>query len=115
MRLAELLWAEAVTDVGDALGRVHDVRLRLAQPPDGEPALVVEGVIVGVGALSARLGYATGDVAGPWILAAVARRLGRSARYVAWSRVVSFDDGVLRVRGPADDLPHPGSHGGGRD
>lgn len=107
MRLADLLWAEAVTEDGETLGQVHDVRLCLDDDAGGDRSLTVDGVIVGTGAVWARLGYAYGDVRGPWLVAALLRRIGRSARYVSWDRVAGFDGHVVRVSGRADDLPHP--------
>ena len=107
MHLAELLLAEAYTAGGEWLGQVHDVRARLDEAGDG-PSLTVEGVIVGVGALSARLGYAYGEVAGPRIVAAVVRHLGRKALYLPWADVVSFEGGRLTVEGPKDRYRHPG-------
>jgi hypothetical protein len=73
----------------------------------------VEGIIAGVGALQAQLGYAYGDVGGPWLLRWALGRLGRRARYVPWDRVKSFDDGVVTVRGGGDDLLHPSDVGRG--
>ena len=110
MRLADLLWLQAVDEDGEDLGQVHDVRLLLEEGA-GRPTLTVEGIIVGAGALKARLGYAYGDVRGPWPLSAVLRWMGRSARYVEWDRIVSLDQTIVRVQGAHGDLSHPGGPG----
>ena len=111
MRLAELLSAEAFTSGGESLGQVHDVRARLDEHGREGPSLTVEGVIVGLGAVQARLGYAHGEVAGPWIITAVLRRLGRHALYIPWMRVVSFEAGRLIVEDPKEQYRHPGEEG----
>lgn len=59
------------------------------------------------GALQARLGYAYGDVDGPWVLRWALGRLGRRARYVPWGSVTTFEHGVVTIRGRAGDLRHP--------
>jgi hypothetical protein len=110
VRLGELLRAEAYDADGDDLGQVHDVRLRHSVTPDGRHRLVVESVIVGAGALSARLGYTYGDVQGPWLLTRIFRRLGRGARRADWGDV-AWSDGRVDVRRRAHELPHPGETG----
>ena len=107
MRLGDLLWAEAVDADGADLGQVHDLRLRHSMTPDGRHRLVVEGVMVGAGAVSARLGYAYGDVQGPWVVAALMRRIGRRSRYVRWSDLAWEPGGRVEVSRRAADLPHP--------
>lgn len=112
MRLADLLSLDVVDEHGQHLGRVHDVRLRLDDGLGGGHRLTVDGVITGAGALTARLGYAYGDVRGPWPLSWLLQRLATSAHYIDWDRIESFDDTVLTVRGTAADLPHPAEAGG---
>jgi hypothetical protein len=107
VHLAEVLWSQAFTEDGAELGQVHDVRLQLTLHDDGSHDLTVEGIIVGVGALSARLGYAYGDVEGPWVLKRLLGWLGRKARYIEWELVSSFEDGRVVVTASRDDLPHP--------
>lgn len=108
MRLRELLGAKVVDQEGNGVGDVHDLRVRRSEAvPPGEGVLVVEGLVTGVGALQARLGYAYGDVDGPWVLRWALGRLGRRARYVPWGSVTTFEHGVVTIRGRAGDLRHP--------
>jgi len=112
VRLGDLLWAEAEDADGEDLGQVHDVRLRHSMTPDGRHRLVVEGVIVGAGAVSARMGYAYGDVQGPWLVARLMAWLGRHSRYVDWGDLEwRRDEGVVRVARRAGELPHPAETG----
>ena len=107
MRLGELLSKDVVTEDGEQLGKVHDVRLRLDDDGSQPQSVSIQGLIVGTGSLAARLGYTYGDVHGPRLVAAVMRRLGRSARYIPWEHITSIEPDHLRVRGGADEFGHP--------
>ncbi len=108
MQLADLLLTDAEGPDGKPLGQVHDVRLRHSMTPDGRHRLVVEGVIVGAGAGAARLGYAYGDVQGPWLLTVLMRWLSRRSRYVSW-RDLHWDRDQRRITTTkaTDQLPRP--------
>ncbi len=109
MRLSELLGAQAVDQGGHRLGEVHDVRLREEGGEQGAgPRYVVDGVVTGVGALGARLGYVHGEVAGPWVLSWMMGRMAGRYRYVPWAAVASFDGKRLSVDADVDALVHPG-------
>lgn len=92
MRLADLLDLPVHDAAGRHLGAVRDVRLG---PLTGGPVPVL-GVVVGHRRAMARLGYAYGQVQGPWLVAVLARRLGRHLRYVPWADV-TVEPGRLRV------------------
>ena len=107
MRLSELLGVEVVDQDGNVLGEVHDVRLREDEPGAGRDGRFVIGALVlGVGSLGGRLGYAHGAVEGPWVLARRLRRLSRHARCVPWQHVASFAANRLVATAAAEDLVH---------
>ena len=108
MRLAEVFGATVVPEDGAVLGHVHDVRLR-DEPGEGFGNLVLDGLIVGPGAIQARLGYAYGGITGPAVLAWAMRRLGRRARYVEWDAVRSYDGATFVVHRETDTI-HPHEH-----
>ncbi len=110
MRLSEMVGAEAVDKGGNALGEIHDVRLREATDGDAGPRFVVDGVLVGVGAVAARLGYAHGQVGGPALLAWALRRLARRAHYVPRQHVTSFEGNRLLLGALGEALVHPSEH-----
>lgn len=98
MRLSELLDSEVVTESGEHLGHVRDVRLVRDGPSlDGfGRAYRVHELLVGKGSLGARLGLDREHIHSPWILRAVFGR--RSPRQIPWSRVVSVGEGRVRIR-----------------
>lgn len=101
MKATDLLGSRVVDRHGEEVGTVRDLR---ARPEDG--GLTLCGLVVGRGAIAERLGYAYGEVEGPWVVARLMQRLGRRARYVAWEDVGEFSDGVLRLGVEAAALPH---------
>ena len=98
MRLSELLHSEVVTESGEHLGHVRDVRLVRDGPPlEGfGRAYRVHELLVGKGSLGARLGLDREHMSSPWILRVVFGR--RPPRQIPWSRVVSIGEGRVRVR-----------------
>jgi sporulation protein YlmC with PRC-barrel domain len=98
MRIRELLASEFVTEGGDHLGHVRDVRLvRDGRPlADFGPSYRVHELVVGKGSLGARLGLDREGTPRPWILRLVFGR--RHPRNVPWSAVISVGDGRVRVR-----------------
>ena len=107
MRISDLLDRSVVDAAGADVGRVHDVRL----VQDGAllggvmAAPRVDALVVGGGALSVRLGYHRHGVRGPAPLRALFTALERRAVVVPWGQVVSADDGPLRLRCTAAQLP----------
>ncbi len=107
MRIGEVLGAEVVAEDGRRLGEVHDVRLR--RTPKDE--IVIDGLVIGAGALAVRLDYTSGDVGGPWLLAWLMRRLGRRALYRRGTGSNGRHRTVCALTGSTGDLP--ASHRGG--
>lgn len=104
MRLSDLLQLEAVNEDGRRLGHVHDVRFSGNGDPDGWDA---ESLIVGRAGFTARLGYAHGEVEGPWLFGYVLRWMARKGLEIPWDRVVSLDDDRVVVAGRWNDFAHP--------
>ena len=108
MRLSELLGRPVVDADGTSLGEVRDVRLVQDGPLQGTfgAAFRVDGLIIGRYEVASRLGFERRGVKGPWLVAAIVRRLARSSRFVAWEHVDDSEH-VIRLRLRADDLHAP--------
>jgi sporulation protein YlmC with PRC-barrel domain len=88
MRLSDLLEAEVVTEDGESLGRVHDVRVRQLErrTSDGYRLRVV-GLVTGRRGIRERLGIDTGRSERP-----IADR-----DLIEWERVLEVDGAAGRV------------------
>jgi sporulation protein YlmC with PRC-barrel domain len=98
MRLSEIFGSEVLTEDGEHVGHVRDVRLVRDGPRLGSfgPTYRVRGLLVGRGSLGARLGLERDHIVSPWILRIVFGR--RRPREIPWTDVVSVRDGTVRVR-----------------
>lgn len=94
LRASDLLGTPIVDRDGRPLGRVRDLRLHA----DGAEHRI-EGLVTGSGVIAERLGYAYGEVVGPWLLATLMRRAARRARFVEWDAVEDLQPGRITVRG----------------
>jgi sporulation protein YlmC with PRC-barrel domain len=103
MRLSELFASEVVTERGERLGKVRDVRLVRDGPklPGGRLAYRVDALLVGKGSLGARLGLDREHVRQPWALVRLFGR--RRPRLVPWSSVLTVGEGRVKVR--SNDQP----------
>jgi hypothetical protein len=106
LRISDLIGHEVFGSDGTSLGKVHDVRLVRQAAYGTSGALRLDGLVIGKGGVAVRLGYASPDVTGPWLLTAVLGRLARKARYVAWSDV-GLEGERLVVRADPTALRHP--------
>lgn len=105
MNLSDLLKMDAVNEQGERLGHVHDVRFTSSnQGPTGWSAAAL---LVGRSGFTARLGYAHGEVRGPWLLRTLTRALDRHGKEIPWDRVVAVEEGRIVVSGAPDEFPHP--------
>lgn len=88
MRLSDLLEAEVVTEDGESLGRIHDVRVRQLErrTSDGYRLRVV-GLVTGRRGIRERLGIDTGRSERP-----IADR-----DLIEWERVLEVDGAAGRV------------------
>lgn len=82
LRASAILGTPVLDPDGRSLGRLRDLRLRAHR--DGHH---IEGLVTGRGVIAERFGYAYGEVAGPWLLVAIMRRLARRTRYIPWNDV----------------------------
>jgi sporulation protein YlmC with PRC-barrel domain len=88
MRLSDLLEAEVVTEDGESLGRVHDVRVReLERRTSDGYRLRVVGLVTGRRGIRERLGIDTGRTERP-----IADR-----DLIEWERVLEVDGAAGRV------------------
>jgi sporulation protein YlmC with PRC-barrel domain len=98
---ASTLLGRPVTDLdGRRIGIVLDVRL-VQDGPTGatfDARMRVDGLVVGHGRFLQRSGLLRHEVHGPWLLRAVAVRLGPRRRYLEWPAVV--DPAALPEGGP---------------
>jgi hypothetical protein len=107
VRISDLLNRAVVDAAGTELGRVHDVRLVQDGPllEGVQAAFRLDGLVVGGGTLGIRLGYHRNQVRGPAPLRALFTRLERRAHYAPWREVVVEDEGPIRLRCRAAQLP----------
>lgn len=98
--LSDLLHARAYDADGRDLGLVKDVRLVQDGPLTAgfDHRLRLDGLVVGGRLLGVRLGFMRHEITGPWLIAALFRRLERRCRYYLWDDVESWEPGVVRLR-----------------
>ncbi|OKJ94498.1 hypothetical protein AMK26_32210 [Streptomyces sp. CB03234] len=94
MKASELLNADVLDESGQRLGTVHDLRVVRTS---GADHWQLQAIIVGATGLTHRLGYATDEVRGPFLLAKVASWIARRRQVIEWSRVISYDKGRITV------------------
>lgn len=96
MRLSEILGSEVVTDDGEVLGKVRDVRLSQDGPMLGPwgHALRIDALVVSRHGLGFDLGLVHGPVEGPKLLLALARRFHHQ-RTIPWDHVVHLGSPVV--------------------
>lgn len=97
MRLTDLLGSHVVTEAGEDLGRIHDVRLVQDGPLLGDwgAAFRVHDLVVGRRSYATRLGYDHGRVRGPLLLRFLLGR--RRPRMVPWTAVRAVDSTGKRI------------------
>jgi sporulation protein YlmC with PRC-barrel domain len=104
---AELIGCHVYDPSGACLGKVHDLRFAasgLAVDGSGSPAYQLTAVECGGVGLVHRLGYAGREMAGPWPLTLLLRRLVRRSVVVPWSAVARVEEHRLYIGLPAADL-----------
>jgi sporulation protein YlmC with PRC-barrel domain len=92
IRASDIIGARVLTESGDRLGRVHDLR---AHGVGGEWRLM--GLVVGAGGLAARLGGGAG-----------ADEPIRAGRVIPWEAIARLEDGSITVRDEVAALPDTG-------
>ncbi len=113
LRVGDLVGRHVRDERGRDHGPVLDVRTVQDGPvgSGGDAALRVDGLLVGGGRLTERLGLFRHEVHGPWILKAISRHVGPTRRFVAWSQLVdpvadlAEPDSPLRFHGATSEPP----------
>jgi hypothetical protein len=85
---AELIGCAVYDADGEPLGKVHDLRFAAG----GHGAYQLTALECGGVGLAHRLGYAGRDLAGPWPLTVLLRRLVRHSLVIPWSAVERVED-----------------------
>jgi hypothetical protein len=109
MRISELYGKSVVSEGGEQLGVVRDVRLRHAPGARGRRArFEVAGLVIAPPGLHSRAahawGYAAGRAKGPWLLRRALERGVRSSRFVPAQAVRDWRAPAIRVGGSGADL-----------
>jgi hypothetical protein len=109
VRLTDLLHAQVTDSLGAVVGEVIDVRLVQDGPllPGWGAALRLEGLIISRHRVGSTLGYDRSSVRGPWLVAAIVRRLHRDDRYAPWAVVESHGAGAVRLSVSREQLEAP--------
>lgn len=106
MRLTELIGCAVYGADGELIGNIHDLRFEADEPaPPYRTAWSARltGFACGKRApLGHRLGYGTGDMAGPWPLGILFRRLWESSVQIDWADVTRIDRPRIEVRHRAE-------------
>jgi sporulation protein YlmC with PRC-barrel domain len=97
MRLSELIDREVVTEDGEGIGHVHDVRLVQDGPMLGVwgHAFRLDALIVGGGAMLRRMGLHRRKVHGPWLLRSALGLVHREAHVIPWTDVVEVGERIV--------------------
>ena len=105
--LSDLLHAKTFDAGGQDLGLVKDVRLVQDGPyiEGFGNALRLDGIVVGGRLLGVRLGFMRHEITGPWLIAAIFRRLEARTAYYAWDDVETWEPGLVRLRAGARGRP----------
>jgi hypothetical protein len=110
VRASDLFHYRVRSADGRDLGRVSDARVVQDGPlvAGVQQAFRVDVLVAGRGGLADRLGYIRGGIRGPWLLAAIFRRLERRANVVQVDDIDRWDDAehVIVLRADAV-IAHP--------
>ena len=115
MRLSELLGTAVVDSSGTPVGRVIDVRLVKDGPPIGTfgAALRISGLVISPRRRGSYLGYERSGVRGPWVVAAIVRRLHRGTVYAEWSQIAERGADLITLATTKSELIPPEIIGSG--
>lgn len=94
MRVSDLLASEVRRADGTVVGRVREVRIVQDGPIIGnvQAGFRVDALLVGNRSVGIRLGYHSGSVRGPWLLAVLFRGINNNASVVPMTDVATWDD-----------------------
>jgi sporulation protein YlmC with PRC-barrel domain len=104
MKANELIGCDVYDSRGEHLGHVHDLRFEA----DGEPGPYwrcrLTGFACGRSSIGHRLGYGTGDMAGPWPISALFRKRHAHRLEIDWSAVERVERPTITLRVTRADL-----------
>lgn len=100
MKASDLIGCDVYDSDGIRLGRVHDLRFELSVGQGRPFHCELTGIDCGASAaVGHRLGYGTGDMAGPWPLSVLLTRYRRrSLQTIRWTHVAGVAEGRIRLR-----------------
>jgi hypothetical protein len=100
MRATDLIGCAVLDTDGQLIGHVHDLRFETTGSNETGWRCRLTGFACGKRApLGHRLGYGTGDMAGPWPLSVVFGRIRQRSIEIDWADVTRFDRPRLHVSG----------------
>jgi PRC-barrel domain len=99
MKATDLIGCAVFDSDGAELGHVHDLRLESeGRPEDGNWRCRLTGLVCGGSiAIGHRLGYGTGDMAGPWPLTTLFGRRQQRRLTVPWREVDQLQPGRITL------------------
>jgi sporulation protein YlmC with PRC-barrel domain len=104
MKATELIGCDVYDSRGEHLGHVHDLRFEA----DGEPGPTwqcrLTGLACGRSSIGHRLGYGTGDMAGPWPISVLFRRRHGRRLEIDWRAVERVERPTITLRATRAEL-----------
>jgi hypothetical protein len=105
MRATDLLGCDVYAADGEHLGHIHDLRFETTgRLGTSTWRCRLTGFACGKTSLGHRLGYGTGDMAGPWPLSAIFARRGRRSLEINWSDVAELRRPTITLTVTRDQL-----------
>jgi PRC-barrel domain protein len=104
MRATDLIGCVVRDSDGVHLGHVHDLRFESAGKPGGAWHCRLTGFSCGRTSVGHRLGYGTGDMAGPWPISALFTRWKARRLEIDWSDVANFERPTVALRVTREQL-----------
>jgi hypothetical protein len=108
MRVSDLIGAEVRGPNGRPGAVVTDVRLIADGPPrglTGSATLRLDGLVLSRHHVGSLLGYDRTPGIGPWLVAAIVRRMHREMRYAEWTHVAKVEEHCVHLDVDPSELP----------
>jgi hypothetical protein len=107
MRATELIGCDVYDSRGKHLGHVHDLRFEADGVPGASWQCRLTGLSCGRSSIGHRLGYGTGDMAGPWPISTLFTRWTGRRLEIDWKHVASFDRPRIELNIAQDQIEGP--------
>jgi hypothetical protein len=104
MRATDLIGCDVYDSLGEHLGHVHDLRFEAEGTPGTSWRCRLTGFSCGRSSIGHRLGYGTGDMAGPWPISALFTRWTGRRLEIDWNDVASFDRPTIVLHRSRDHI-----------